>query len=229
MTEMSQNAAERRPVPAWVGVVLIMLCFAAGGGFIWWIVGSPLGGGADFIPDPNHSTPNRPRVAFQAPPNPESVRKTSVGYIAQADGTVMNIDTANGSPKISFRYLKKDLIPQDVQDTLIMKFRILQDDAVAQIVGLTDDQRQKLSTISTNVSVPEFSSADRDKLTSLWQQYNSSSDKSAAEKTLLATLKQIGNDNVAATRQRAQDRANEIKSILTADQIKKFQNMNSGG
>jgi hypothetical protein len=229
MTQASQNLTDQRKVPAWVGIVLIVVCLGAGGAFIWWVLGSPMGGGSDFIPDPNHMTPNRPRVTFQAAPNPESIRKTSAGYIAQADGTVMNIDTASATPKFSFRYLRKDLVPQDVQDVLIMKFRILQDDAVAQTVGLTDDQRQKLSKISSNLTHLYPSNAERDKLDALWKDYSSGKDKAQAEKDLLSTLKQVGNDHLAAIRKSAQGRADEIKSILSADQIKKFQNMNGGG
>ena len=69
-----------------------------------------------------------------------------------------------------------------------------------------------------------------DKLVGQWQQYFTAGDsaKSDAEKTLLATLKQVGEDNITATRRRAQDRADEIKAILTPAQIKKFQDMNNG-
>jgi Spy/CpxP family protein refolding chaperone len=234
MTDISQGPTDRRRVPAWVGVALVVICFVAGAAFIWWVVRDPLSGGSDFIPDPNGSTSMRPRAVFRAPPNPESIRKTSDDnggvYVAQAFGTVMNIEENNGNPKYTFRYLKKDLLPADIKDVLLMKFRIMQDDAVAQHIGLTDDQKQKLGKISTNVTNLAPPPADREKLVAQWQQYFAANDagKSDAEKTLLATLKQVGDDNVASTRQKAEDRANEIKGILSADQIKKFQDMNNG-
>ena len=234
MTDISQGPTDRRRVPAWVGVALVVICFVAGAAFIWWVVRDPLSGGSDFVPDPNGATAMRPRATFRAPPNPESIRKTSDDnggvYVAQAFGTVMNIEVNNGSPKYTFRYLKKDLLPADIKDILLMKFRIMQDDAVAQHIGLTDDQHQKLATISTNVTNLAPAAADRDKLIAQWQQYFTASDsaKTDAEKSLLASLKQVGDDNVAATRQKAQDRADQIKAILTPDQIKKFQDMNNG-
>ncbi|HEY1684332.1 MAG TPA: hypothetical protein VGG19_06190 [Tepidisphaeraceae bacterium] len=235
MTQVGSGPIDQRRVPAWVGVVLVVVCFIAGAAFIWWVVREPLSGGGDFIPDANGSNAMRPRAMFQRPPNPESIRKTSDDnggvYVAQANGTVMNIEVNNGNPKFGFRYLKKDLLPADIKDVLLMKFRIMQDDAVAQHINLTDAQRQKLSTISTNVTNLTPPAADRDKLVSEWQAYSAATDgsaKSQAEQNLLATLKQVGNDNVDATRQKAQQRADEIKSILSADQIKKFQDMNNG-
>lgn len=229
MTDISQGMTDRRRVPAWVGMALVFICLVAGGAFIWWVVRDPLSGGTDFIPDANPSGIDRPRAVFRAPPNPESIRKESDNnggtYVAQSNGTVMTIEL-NG-PKYTFRYLKKDLLPQDVKDVLLMKFRILQDDAVAQHIGLTDDQKQKLSTISTTIRL-DPSQADKDKLTGLWQQYYAASDKSGPEKNLLAALKQVGDDNVTATRQKAQERVDQIKAILSADQIKKFQDMNNG-
>ena len=140
----------------------------------------------------------------------------------------MTIELRGGDPRYSFRYLKKDLLPQDQKDVLLMKFRIMSDDAVAQHIGLTDDQKQKLGKISTNVSAIELSQADHDKLVSLWQQYNSASDKTGPEKALLAALKDVGNNNLAATKQKAAERVDQIKGILSADQIKKFQDMNNG-
>lgn len=231
---VSQGPMDQRRVPAWVGVALVILCFLAGIAFIWWVVDYPLSGGKDFVPDPNGATAMRPR-AFRNPTSPESISKTSDDnggtYVARSFGTIMTIEENGGSPKYTFRYQKKDLLPADIKDVLLMKFRIMQDDAVAQHIGLTDAQKQKLSQISTNVTSIAPPQADRDKLVAQWQAYysaTSDSAKSDAEHTLLATLKQVGDDNVTTTRQKAQDRADQIKAILTADQIKKFQDMNNG-
>ena len=139
MTEISQGVTDRRRVPAWVGVVLVAICFVAGAAFIWWVERDPLSGGSDFIPDANGANAIRPRAVFRAPPNPESIRKTSDDnggtYVAQSYGTVMTVEENNGSPKYTFRYLKRDLIPADIKDVLLMKFRITSDDAVAQQLG----------------------------------------------------------------------------------------------
>lgn len=232
MTEISPGSMDKRRVPAWVGVLLVAICVVAGGVFIWWVVRTPLSGGADFIPDANGPA-YRPLANFRRP-RAESIRKTSENhggtYQVKANGAVMDVEVQGptGAPRFTYRYEKQNLIPKEQEDILLMKYRIVGDSAVAKLVGLTEPQRQKLSKISIHVTNMELPAADRDKLAALWQNYYTAKDgktKSEAEKSLLASLKKIGKDNIPVTRKRAAERVEEIKSILSAEQIKKFQDM----
>src|SRR5690242_2806477 len=121
MTEVATET--KRPVPAWVGVAVVVLCLAGGGGFLWWYLHDPLGAG-ELIPDPDRSAMVAPRPRAMRRPSIQqaassdniTVSETAKGttYTARAGGNIMEAEKAkSGAMSYAFRYNRKDLLSQD--------------------------------------------------------------------------------------------------------------------
>jgi Spy/CpxP family protein refolding chaperone len=239
MTEITGTPGEstRRPVPAWVGMALVAVCVLAGAAFIWWVVRDPLTGGSDFIPDANGpvAAARGPRANFRPPPSPDSVRKVAdtpngESYLAQVGGAMMDVVAGkDGKNRYNLRYAPKNLLTPEQRDLMVMRFRVMNDEATATHIGLTDDQKQQLQKITTNYPM-DIAAADKDGLIALFDTYHKATDdkaKAAAEKNLLAALKTAGDKNLNASKKKATDRITQITTILSADQVQKFKAMSA--
>jgi Spy/CpxP family protein refolding chaperone len=248
MTQANANATANaqqveRPIPAWIGIAVVLICLSVGGAFLWWYLREPLPSAGEIIPDAGRTVsgggrvarPRPPRIA-QVSPDADGVRvsssngKTTYNVRADQGKSLMDVDKAgSGALSYVFRYQRKDLLTSDQRDLAMIRFRIMQDQAVAQALAVTPDQMQKLSAIPRAIQM-ELSDSDRQNLINLFGQYDSASgsNKSSAEKALTSALKQAGDRSFDATKAKIKERADQITAILTPDQIKKFNAMSNG-
>src|SRR5436190_23896327 len=114
MTQTQVKADVERPVPAWVGIAVVVLCLACGGGFLWWYMREPLPGAGEVIPDPDRQVArapnrvNRPRVTVNE--NADGIRAsagargTTYTVKANAGKSLMDVDRSSAANPYSFRY-----------------------------------------------------------------------------------------------------------------------------
>jgi len=102
--------------------------------------------------------------------------------------------------------------------------RLAIDSAMAQEVGLTDQQVAKIRESVRRGFKIEISDGDKQRLLSLFKDYldASGSSKDSRETALLRAMEEIGDRTAAAARQATSDAATQIKSTLTPQQWQKF-------
>jgi len=228
-----------RPVPAWVGIAVVVVCLAAGGAFLWWYLREPLPGQGEVVSDPGRSYNGsravvRPR-AMRPSQNPDAdgVKTVNTGgktiYNVRADQGKSLMDVDKSTSNYVFRYQRKDLLTSEQRDLAMLRFRVMQDQAVAEALKVTPEQMQKWQAIPRAIQM-ELSDSDKQNLINLFNQCDSASgsSKASAEKSLVTALKETGDRSLDATKAKIKERADQITAILTADQIKKFNDMSNG-
>jgi hypothetical protein len=223
-----------RPIPIWASLLVIILCLGGGGWIMhWYVMTDALSHESKLLePAASASTPNpRPTAAQRAamnaqPANVPAVRKQDDNlWWVHAPEAAMLVDTHASPPTIKvINYTNYEFVPQDTRNLIISARRIARDDAVAKNLGLTDDQVSKMRGLTGQIGMVT-EQADQDSLKTLWTAYDSAQSKPAAEAALVQGLTAIARKSVDRTKQAASDRADKIKSVLTADQWTKFNAM----
>src|SRR3954470_11224445 len=77
---------EKRPVPAWMGIVVVLLCLIGGGGFLYWYLHDPLASG-EAVSDPDRTVAPTPR------PTRSVVRSARVVDQGSVDGVKVASET----------------------------------------------------------------------------------------------------------------------------------------
>jgi Spy/CpxP family protein refolding chaperone len=202
------------------------------------LVGGMLGGGAlwalsnHFKPDPKMLTevqaPMGARVAAQIQPRPpaEGVQQTRPGnYQVRAGEVVMFASKGPNDTDWNLRtlYNKSDLLPADQQAALVARMRLTADGAYAKFLKVSDEQIAKLKEIPATASIAEMAMPPDDlaRLKAAWAQYIAAQ-KSDNEQAVVKLLKELGVKNLAGTRAAITARADQIKAILTPEQIAPF-------
>jgi Spy/CpxP family protein refolding chaperone len=134
---------------------------------------------------------------------------------------------SSGSDVYHLRYNRRDLLTQEQRDLALVRFRVMQDQAMATELGVTEDQVAELKKIPTGAIEMEVSDADRSKLIELFKEWQTGSDKSSAEKALVAQLGAVGSSSFENTKAKVAERAAKIMTILKPEQIKKFNEMSN--
>ena len=229
-----------RPVPAWVGIAVVLVCLLAGGAFLWWYLREPLPSAGEVISDPGRSANSGGRVVrprqgrvVQANPDADGVKVSNTGgktiYNVRADQGKSLMDVDKSASNYAFHYQRKDLLTPEQRDLAMLRFRVMQDQAVAEALKVTPEQLQKLQAIPRAIQM-EVSAGDKQNLINLFNQWDqaSGSSKASAEKALVTALKEAGDRSLDATKAKIKERADQITAILSADQIKKFNDMSNG-
>src|SRR5205814_10153364 len=130
-----------------------------------------------------YSAPRAPRRVVQASDTPtdgvkvssETARGTT--WLVRSGTNLMEVEhPSSGSDVYHLRYNRRDLLTQEQRDLALVRFRVMQDQAMATELGVTEDQVAELKKIPTGAIEMEVSEADRSKLIELFKAWQSASD-----------------------------------------------------
>jgi hypothetical protein len=219
-----------RPVPRWLAIGIIVLAFAGAGWFVYsqFFAGPRAGQEVDI-----GTIPRSPgaRMAFRAAP-PSAPPADGISSIGPNYWRVKTAEfTANlalqESPLAPIRvfYGKADLISPEQAELMAARRQLVANQDLANQLKLTPEQLQKLSAVPLSAGQGlKLDASDREKLKADWQAWlkADAAGKKPAEQKVLATLKDIGTRSLGPTREEFANRAAEIKSVLTDDQLKEY-------
>jgi hypothetical protein len=123
-------------------------------------------------------------------------------------------------------YYARNYMTPEQSKLFAARARLVMDAATAKYVGVSQEQRKELKSIS--VPNMQVSDADIELVKRLWASYASASNdvaKGTAEDALVDHLKDLGDANLEKTRAAVNERCDKISSILSSDQIEKFNTM----
>jgi hypothetical protein len=125
-----------------------------------------------------------------------------------------------------FRYDSKVLLTPEQWHLALGLRRVGQDAQMAKTLDVTKAQLDQLGRFKT-VQM-ELSKPDRDRLIAAWGEYETAKEKGAAEKKLVALLKEVGTKSLPATKVKATERVGEISRLLSAEQVRELTKLGAG-
>jgi hypothetical protein len=220
--ERSPSTLTPRTMPVWMSVPIILMCVAGGVYFtIWYLHQSP-SRSLEVLGDlPGVGPPARRRAPVNA-----ITRETTGGvtiWRVRADNALMDVRQTKDRPPVQhLRYQNLNFVPGEQVALRLAYIRITTDKAVAQYLSVSDEQLAKLKAVAIQWPM-QASKADREKLGTLFQQYQAKG--ASAERPLIAELAAVGQRSVKPTRDFIDHQCQQIRGILTPEQIKRFEGM----
>jgi hypothetical protein len=225
-----------RALPTWVSVLAVVLVLAVAGYFIYHQWFAPPAVGEEI--DVGHvAMPGRGGGGRRAAP--PAIQQMSDG-ITQAGGPANLVRAKSGDffmlgpakppgPPPTLYYAKPDLLPQEQLDLLNARAEIMADSRLARMLNLSGEQIEQLGKIPLQRGRGlKLEQADRDQLAADWKAYTdapkNSDTKKTAETTLLATIRDLGAKALPATREQYAQLADQVKQVLTPQQIQQYHN-----
>lgn len=156
-------------------------------------------------------------------------RNQGGGFEAKGEKTRVIIQKAGANVRVTAESMDPNFVSADQRTLLAVRARAISEDAVARHIELTEDQKTKLNAIPRGMNYT-LDDATRQKIQALFTAWEAAADdqKAAASEALIqaavqvdATLTQPTKDSIAA-------RAEQVKQVLSAEQIKKFTEMGRG-
>ena len=230
-----------RTLPAWLSVLLILLCLAAGGGFLYWyFAGDVLSRTTVIIPKEEldkqraeaASAPERQRWArgqlnISDPDGLHAQPGDGGGSNAQGSWTVKAGDAAatarrDASGRLSYRftYLRTDLLSPDQYQTMVATWRLTRDEAMAKAVALTPDQLVALRNEAASLGII-MSPEDRSRVEGQFKIYFEATTDPArneAVNQIVSAMKEISPRQFEPTRKQMVERVERIRTLLTPEQ-----------
>jgi hypothetical protein len=198
-TPLDRFAPKKGRALAWIVMILLLVGIPVGGWFSWnkWFAGiHPLGG--------------------------NMFRITSGEYFM----TLTQVETSYAPVRLFVS--RGNVLPPDAR----VLIRMVSDPGLAAAAGglkMTPDQVKQVVGFRAQLQGGmKIEPADRDKLAADWKAWTSAKDaaaKSAAEKPLLVTMKEVGHRSVDATRKQYSDIAEQIRKIVNDDQINRYKQL----
>lgn len=237
---MSDTEPSRREVPAWVFVIVILLCLGGGVGFVYWYFagGSPVGreitlkaGQENAVNQPrpqgNRGNANRNNVRRQPTPlqmvsAPDDKRE----YRLRGRSLMLDVvDNRNQPDVFNFRSSGRGLLDADQLEIARLRWRVLNDQPVAKYLNLADWQLAKLRAMDTNNAV--IADDDRAKVAALWDSQDvwNKPIPPDSQQMLIALLDQIGERSAEATKAKWTANIEAVKSIITPEQLEAMKKM----
>src|SRR5688572_17692106 len=237
---VSTPAAHEQPVrdiPVWLTAVILVLCIGGGGWLVWKYTTTN-------APEPITIAAGNPRAALVKnwKPGDDSAGVSRTPRKVQDDDTdgvkaltpnrswrvrsgnaymFVNVNRKN-ELEISPNY--RSIYTPEQNQMVIMRQRLLQDDAMREHIKVTPDQMNKLRGVPPPEGM-KMAPEEKKKLTDLFEAYRSAKDSTAqaeAEKAVVAALDDIGKKRFEETKTYMVQRVQAIQSALTPDQIKSF-------
>jgi hypothetical protein len=229
----------KHPVPGWVSVAVLSGCLLGGAWLLWWFV-------AGSAPRERTVTlkevPRQARRGTGGPSVFQTLVQTSTGVLVvkpgewqvrAPGGVVMRVlqrgagagGAGAGGFDAHFYYDRTDLVTPAELALLTFRAQVANNDNAARAASITPQQLEAFKKLQSQTGML-ISPAERLEMTELWEQYAASSSaesKSAAEAAMVERLETIGKKNLEPTKQQMSSRAAYVKSLLTADQLKRVQ------
>lgn len=249
---MTENQPHpRRELPAWVFLLIILLCIGGGILFVTWYFRTPnpireqvvlkseeqLAAERAERRRENTAQGNALRGERGRGRQPSRIREVSREGDARTyevtDGQItMHVrDIPNGQPTFSFRLRRGlDLLPEQTRNLARIRWGILGDDNIARYLRVTDEQRNRLRQmdLSNDLVVPEQHLAQ---IRTLWNQANPRGERVSPriERQIIELLGAIATESEGPTRERWTEQLKPIESILTPEQIAAYGQMGRRG
>ena len=223
-----------RDIPVWLTAVILLLCIG-GGGFLVWKYASTN------TPEPITIAPGNPRTALVKNYRPEGATERTAKKTQDDDTDGIKALTPNRSWRVragnAYMFVNlsrkneleispnyRSIYTPEQNQLVIMRQRLLQDDAMRDFLKVTPDQLAKLRSVPPPEGM-KMPPDEKKKLTDLFEAFRSATDSAAqasAEKAVVAALDEIGKKRFEETKAYMLKRVEAIQSALTPDQINLF-------
>ncbi len=205
-----------------IGIGALVLCLLIGGGLVYWFMFGAMPSRGEVSIDPN--APNRMRDR-PGQPAPRILKINDTSWSVNGDAAVMIVSKAGGEYRFNYGFQRGALGVDQQQRALVAgRYRIIQDPAMAKAWKVTPEQVAKLKKIDigSGGGMLKPSPEDRDQIKQMWDDYQNASEKSGPQQALLAKLDGVARANLDATRKMVLDRVDQIRQVLTPEQIAKI-------
>jgi hypothetical protein len=223
-----------REIPKWVTISICALMIIAASAFVWWKwKAGPLAGSEIDVGE----MPSARGMAFRplrinTPPQPVGDGIfPQLGNIYRINSGPFYTTLGTGqTPVVTLRvyYSGNDLYPADQVEALRARNAIVNNTSLATKLALTPEQIKSLSSIAGGVGGGmKLSDEDRQQLWTTWRSYRDAKDESArpdAQRRMIDLLRKVGESSLAPTRADFASRAQQVRAILTPDQVKQALN-----
>jgi Spy/CpxP family protein refolding chaperone len=228
---------QKREMPVWLSVGLVAVVLLVGGAFVWWYW-------SDDGPSPRTVITGRevvdPQVQAQqqrramerrsvavrraAVEAPDGITERRGGWRVKSGDALMDV-SRGGAREFRYRYsyVANDFgTPEDRQMGIVL-WRLRNDQATAESLGITPEQMQQLQELPQEITI-QMSREDRQQLAGLWEAWHSASaeEKPQLEQELRETLREVAQRSRPATERAVAERAQQIRQVLTAEQLEQF-------
>ncbi len=232
---------ERGQIPAWISAVIVLLCIAGGVAFLVWqmrgggsvtetvMLSNPVDAGASARAEraarPERRTDGQRNagrrgvlVDAAAPDGVHAGPRQSM--VVKSGKTAIQVSQNNGEPVFYGYYFN---LPTPAGSTELMQIRgaVLNDPTWAKTLGVSSAQLEKLRGASRGPGMV-LDDADVSRLRELWKAWDLATDKSGAEKAIVAAVAEVGEKNRGATQQAMEERIAAIRAVFTPEQLAKY-------
>lgn len=248
-TDVAEKKAREGGIPVWAAGGIIALVLALGGWGLWsfwqsmsmrgsgavveldvkpseWGGGGGRGGGMGWQMRVGGGGAGRNNA--QAGANaPDYVRVGRGNNRWEAKGgrtRLAIVKTDAGALRFDAESLEADFIKPEDRQVLSLRVRVISEAALARQLEVTDAQRTQLAGIPRGASYP-INDATRQKLTAAFEAWLAAPDaeKAAKAQPLIDAVKELETAEMENTRKAIAARAAQVRTVLTAEQIAKFQ------
>src|SRR5688572_4094253 len=209
-----------------IAVVALLACLVVGAGIVYWLLfgSSPKRRVVQVDPAEQAAAARNPtiRMAPQRRDVPGIVRTDEEWIVRGTTGEMRMRHNAGSAADPAYRFPDGLKLPPEQVSLLAGRFRILHDEAMAKEWKVTPQQADKLRALQIGGSGMTPAPQQRDELWKLWKQYESASGgpgKIDAQKKLIEKLDEVAKSLFEPARQQYTAKLEEIKKILTAEQV----------
>ena len=208
----------------------LVLCLIIGAGIVYWLLFGTSPSQRQVKVDPQQQTGdmnNRAQVRFTPRRPPQLITKEDdTTWRANGTSSSMIVKQRNGGGfDFTLRNTSGGFLNPD-QAKLVSGFiRARNDQAMATEWGITADQMTQLKNIHLGGGKAALTSSENSELEGLWKTYNGAADgsaKSDAEKAVIKRMDELAKSHLEESRKAFADKLEEIKKVLTAEQLKKL-------
>jgi hypothetical protein len=158
---------------------------------------------------------------------PDGIRPMGVGQVSVKSGDYFTqLPEAADAPDNVRLYTAQNLISGELDMLLRARVEIASNPKVAEQLQISKEQIEKLTKIPLNRGAGlRLDKNDRDEIKTLWKSVYTApagAPRDAATQTLLAKIREIGDRTLEPTRQLMNKRGDDIKAILTPEQLQKY-------
>jgi Spy/CpxP family protein refolding chaperone len=208
-----------------IAVVALIVALIVGGGIVYWFLFGSKPSARTMTVDPKQQTMVNANMRLARPPRPTNgVESTgeNAWQVRSPSGTVSVTKGAGGIYNFVYSFAVK--LPNDQQQILLARWRMLNDAAMAKEWNATPEQVAQLKAIKpTGGAQP--SQADREAVRVLWNGYmeaGAGDAKTAAAKKLTDKLEEVAKSSMEPAKAAYADRVEQVKRILTPEQLAKI-------
>ena len=257
---MTENQPHpRRELPAWVFLLIILLCIGGGILFVTWYFRTPNPIREQVVLKSDEQLAaeraerrrdiaaqgNAPRGERgfqrgrmrQQPQTPSRIREVSregevrTYEVTEGQITMHVRDVPNGQPTFSFRLRSGlNLLSEQTRNLARIRWGILGDDNIARYLRVTDEQRNRLRQMELSNDLV-VPEQHQDRMRTLWSEATPRGERVSPriERQIIELLGTIATESEGPTRDRWTEQLIPVESILTPEQIAAYSQMGRRG